>query len=162
WAEQVHQWSRHGLARFARRLRSSAILRLTLRDSALSSQRRFSIATRPAGEAKETDRPELVVSMDWVDALVFPSGIGFLILRYGLEGEQFKLSQLIGLNRAIRLVHPPTINWALPRFRFDSETSATVRGLMNFLVQGLAGPMPASGHPRLGPDSPETGYTESE
>jgi hypothetical protein len=130
WAARLGGWCSRGLARFDRRLPGSSILHLTLRDSVLRQVARFRVDPR-AGT-------ELPGRLDWVDALLFPSGIGFLLLKVRLDNERARLAQLIELNRAIRLVHPLSVGWSLPELCVGSGT-VTVRDLMNFLTQGLVG-----------------------
>jgi hypothetical protein len=153
WAERVDGWCRRGLARFARRLPASSILRLTLRDTVMRQIARFRVEPR-AGAA-------LPGGLDWVDALLFPSGIGFLLLRYRLDLPQARLSQLIELNRSIRLIQPLSASWALPRLRLDSGM-LTVRDLMNFLTQGLVGVAGGPFQTLVGTTSARLPYTDSE
>lgn len=128
WAARVAGWSSRGLAGFARRLPASSILRLTLRPVLVCQLAAFRVDPRVG--------TELPGCLDWVDALLFPSGIGFLLLKYRLGTERARLAQLIELNRALRLVHPLSVGKPLPVLHFDSGT-LTVAELMNFLTQGL-------------------------
>src|SRR5581483_11272717 len=92
--------------------------------------------------------------LEWADVMLFPSGIGFLLLKARLASERPRLSELIRLNQALRLVHPPTLDWDLPVLRLHATGEPLhLRDLIDFLLQGLAsgsalpgaGALPAAG-----------------
>lgn len=153
WSARVQGWCRRGLARFARRLPPSSILRLTLRAQDLRQIAEFRVAL-PVGK-------ELPGHLDWVDALLFPSGIGFLLLRYRLGMEGARLSHLIELNRAIRLVQPLGARWTVPKLCLEGG-AVTIRELMNFLTQGLVSPSAGPFQPLVGGAAASLPYTDTE
>ena len=165
WAQQLRHWSNPGLARFCRRLPSSAILRLTYRDSVLLPLAGFTVQWERRNEAARAR--SAAGCLDWIDAVLFPSGVGFLLLQFRLRDRQPKLAQLIELNQALRLVHSPSTTWKLPRLHFDAGGApAALPDLLNHLTQGLVGghgaaPWDGRFHP-LGVETPETPYTDTE
>ena len=76
--------------------------------------------------------------LDWVDAILFPSGVGFLMMKFILDEASPRLSHLIGLNSHLRTVHPPFIGSRLTELRVN-RTAYTVkmRDLTDFLTQGM-------------------------
>lgn len=82
---------------------------------------------------------EVQTHLEWVDAMLFASGIGLLLLKVQLREEAPLLKQLIDLNYYLRMVHPPTIYWTLPELHFKNSVSVSVRTLMDFLSQGMVG-----------------------
>jgi hypothetical protein len=83
---------------------------------------------------------ELPARFGWIDALLFPSGLGFLLLHARLRDDRPRLSSLIRLGQALRHVHPPLKQAYMPVVRLSYGEEFTVRELMNFLTQGLAAP----------------------
>jgi len=158
WAQHISEWSKGGLAAFVGHLPRSAILRLTLREETLQPLGRFTLAPRRAAE--DPVRAALPGRLAWVDALLFPSGVGFLLLKYRLGASAPRLSQLIELNRSVRLIQPPSAGWSLAQLRFD-HCQATVRDLINHLTQGLVGDGKDPFQP-LGTTMQETAYTDTE
>jgi hypothetical protein len=76
--------------------------------------------------------------IDWIDALLFPSGIGFLMLKIVLDQDSPQLNQLVDLNYFLRLVHAPNIAWKFPEIRFSKHAhTITMRDLMDFLTQPM-------------------------
>jgi hypothetical protein len=150
WVARVRGWAERGLGPFARRLPAGSVLRLTCRPDLRAALTEFTVARRRAAGADDAD---LAGRLDWVDAMLFPSGVGFLLLRARLAGEHPRLGQLIALNAALRLVLPPTLSWDLPRLRFRPPVGdLSMRDLLNFLTRGLV-----EGH-----EAPEAGYADSE
>ncbi len=162
WAQLVRHWASHGLARFCQHLPASAILRLTLRPASFEPLAGFSVNWET-----RTDGPpwrEASCGLDWIDALLFPSGVGFLLLKFRLREMPPRLARLIELNQALRLVHPPSTAWKMPRLFFDTGGPQTsIRDLVNYLLQGLVGASSGDGqfHP-LGTSTARTPYTDTE
>jgi len=161
WAEALRHWTRRGLGRFCQRLPASAILRLTYRQSGLQSLASFGVCWEPrdGGAAACT----ATGCLDWIDALLFPAGVGFLLLKFRLRAGQPRLGQLIALNQALRLVHSPSASWTPPRFTFGGGAPVGLRDLLNHLTQGLVGAAPWDGQFQpLGAPSTQTPYTDTE
>jgi hypothetical protein len=163
WARRLRGWSDRGLTQFTHRLPRSTILRLTARESVLRPLAEFRV---PRHRSEKAGPPELAACLDWVDALLFPSGIGFLLLKFRLRHDRPHLAQLIDLNQTVRTVHPLGRSWALSQLFFCGGDAATVPDLMNYLTQGLVRPpLPVrEGGPfhSLGISSGETPYTDTE
>jgi hypothetical protein len=136
WEQLIAEWSHGSLSDYVRKLPPSSILHLALCDKVRRTLAQFSIA--PRSEAGDPASAVLRGSLVWVDALLFPSGVGFLLLKYRLDGQRSRLSQLIELNRHVRLVHPFSAGKSLAKLEFD-RCHVTVRNLMNYLTQGLVG-----------------------
>jgi hypothetical protein len=138
WACQARRWSAHGLSAFARLLPPDTVLRLTCRESVLAPLEQFTLAPHPQGAAR--GRAAIPGRLDWVDAVLFPTGVGFLLLRVRLRAERPGLAGLIDLNSGLRNVQPPSFSWRLPVLRFpDGQAETSVRGLVDALTEGLAG-----------------------
>lgn len=154
-----------GLSRFAQHLPPSAILRLTLAEKSFRPLAAFHLVG-PERAPGKGPRREVPCRLDWVDALLFPSGIGFLLVKVRLDAEAAGLAQLIDLNLAIRTVHPPASHWSLPKLRFPAGgEEVTVRDLLNFLTQGLVGgPTVLDESPLAVPGGPlsEPPYTDTD
>lgn len=113
------------------------MLRLTLQAKTIAPLHFLSILLRPDGG------DTLQVKIHWVDAVLFPDGVGFLVLKIGLaKDETSTLECLHTLNTAFRNVHPRFYSEALPRFRLGEDINApvlTLRDLMNYLTEGFTG-----------------------
>jgi hypothetical protein len=140
WSELLHDWARQGLADLVRDL-PPGVVRLTLRREAHTELEEFT-AHCPAGH----DHPalELATHCDWVDALLFPSGIGVLLFKLRLTAPGARLSMLVRLNHSLRQVIPLTRHASLARLEFASGASVSVRELVNYLLQGITSPWPAA------------------
>lgn len=136
WIKQISRWNREGLTCFCEELPDGAVLRITYKKAFLQSIKNIDITSivKSDGPAENT---KLSAQVQWIDAMLFPSGLGFLMLKVVLEEDSPQLGQLIDLNYYLRLVHPPNINWTLPRLSAE-QTTMTVRDLMDFLTQGMA------------------------
>lgn len=76
--------------------------------------------------------------LEWVDALLFPSGVGFLMLELALNDPSPLLSQLVDVNYYLCTVHPPFVGWGLPELRFGGAAySVRIRDLTDFLTRGM-------------------------
>jgi hypothetical protein len=169
WAGLVRRWSSRGLERFCNHLPASAIVRLTGTERLRRELGEFSLVQRRESSGRATEVREVPASMDWVDCLLFPSGIGFLLLKVRLRTPQAGLGQLIALNGGLRLVHPPTFSWTLPVLRLQ-ETGAELRiaDVINCLTRGLVGQLERGEdegqffRPRGADSRTRTAYTETE
>jgi hypothetical protein len=162
WAQLIRHWTNPGLARFGRRLPSSAILHLTCREPCWQSLAGFSVRFESSSDVPHAR--DVAGCLDWIDALLFPSGVGFLLLKFRLRAAQPRLAQLIDLNRAMQLVHSPSASRKAPRLSFDAGgPPSSLRELLNHLTQGLAGaePWDQQFHP-LGIAAAKTPYTDTE
>jgi hypothetical protein len=137
WVKQIGRWSNLGLAYFCEELPDHAVLRLTYKRAALQILKSIEVKM-PAWEGGQAESQGPSAEVQWIDAMLFPSGLGFLMIKVGLQGEAPQLGQLVDLNYYLRQVHPPNINWVLPRVTIARTPNAmTVRDLMDFLTQGI-------------------------
>ena len=136
WVNEIVQWSQGGVGHFCQKLSPDAVVRLTYKQEILQQTNRFEIMERGNGLLVSTS---LIAVIEWIDALLFPSGLGFVMLKIALNNDAASLNQLVGLNYYLRLVHAPRIDWRLPELSFGQRANTvTVRDLMDFLTQGIA------------------------
>ena len=162
WIHLIRRRGADGLRAWLRRLPADAVLRLTARAALHYPLSAFAVVGR-RGAAGKSDLPtELRARLDWIDALLFPSGLGFLMLKLRLDEETPTLSRLISLNAAVRLIHPLNLSWTLPTLRFVGGEEASTRDLMNYLTRGLTEPddVESLGRP-MGREG-DAAYTETE
>jgi hypothetical protein len=137
WVNEIAEWNRRGLSSFCQKLPPSAVMRITYKQERLEQIKRFEVFEQHPQHAASTGLP---AEIEWIDALLFPWGIGFLLLKTVLRQDSPKLNQLVDLNYFLRLVHAPNIDWKLPELSFNHQANTfTVRDLMDFLTQGMAG-----------------------
>lgn len=138
WVKKINQWNGESLDAFYSVFASGGILRLTYKSESRAAFERFTVTQRVEENGKLIDHQEITACLDWVDAMLFPAGVGFLILKIRLAENPERLSKLIDLNYHLRLVHPPQIGWTLPTLRFGNpEVKMSVRALMDFLLQEM-------------------------
>jgi hypothetical protein len=78
--------------------------------------------------------------LDWVDVILFPQQVGFLAMQVRLEEEHIAVDRLNDFLYYLRPVHPPTIDWQLPRWSHGPAETPLLfhsRDLVDFLLQGL-------------------------
>jgi hypothetical protein len=138
WAEVLRGWCHGGLGCYAADLPAAGVIRLTLRPG-LMGVLQEAVVVGPDWGSDPAGPPELPVRVGWIDALLFPSGLGFLQLHARLRDDRPRLSSLIRLNQAFRHVHAPFKEARMPVVRLSYGEELTVREVMNFLTQGLAG-----------------------
>ncbi len=164
WVGLIRGWSADGLRSWRNWTPADAVLRLTCRSAVHAPLSSFTLSARRGAPGKSSLLTEIPARLDWIDAVLFPSGLGFLAFKVRLDEEPPRLSRLIALNAALRLVHPPSLAWSLPTLRFASGEEVRTCDLMNFLTAGLTEPRhdpEALGRPvQRSPD--ETAYTDSE
>src|SRR5262249_30284426 len=115
WLRRVRGLTERCLGGYHRELPPRPVLRLTCRGEALAAIADSTVAV--PGEQRETRGSGVPACLEWVDALLCPAGLGFLMLKARVVSERPRLSELIRLNQALRLVHPPTLDWELPVLR---------------------------------------------
>lgn len=137
WVTKVRRWSDKNLNYYCCDLPNEAVLRLTYRRELLSTIESLEVLTpSPDGMLKEGELPP--IRLEWVDAILFPSGIGFLMLKLVLNESPPQMSHLVDLNYYLRMVHPPAIGWRLAELRIKGMAySFKFRDLTDFLTQGV-------------------------
>lgn len=155
WVRRLRQLTEQSPSRFLRELPPGAVLRLTLGATALEELADLDVTWPRAGDGR--DRGSLSARLEWADAVLFPSGLGFLLLRVRLAAPSPRLSELIRLNRGLRLVYPPVVGWKLPVLRLRATGAAPrLRDLLDDLLRGLADTSAAHG------SGAARAYTETE
>jgi CorA-like Mg2+ transporter protein len=131
WVSQIRNLSNRNLVEINDLLPSRSILRLTLKQDSLSQFQSF---TFPGKNEKEINANIL-----WIDSILFPSGIGFLLFKIKLAEDSLSLNNLIQLNQSFRSIHPTNINQNLPKFNFKEcmEKKLTARQLIEKLLDGF-------------------------
>jgi hypothetical protein len=161
----ARHWSGMPCDDLARQVPTDAVLRLTLRPDHLKPWRHLRLRFE-RGE----DRFEAATTVDWVDVLLFPQCIGFLVLRIHMQEEAPSVSRLNEFLGHVRLVHPPRVDWTLAAWEWTQDGRSIRfqnRDLVDFLLQGLT----MAETPRLRPNlsdflealarSPEARYTDT-
>jgi hypothetical protein len=136
WARLLSGWSGAGTGAYVAGVPASGVVRLTLRPGIMQILGEMSVI-RPIGIHGHGELNDLPASCAWIDTLLFPSGLGFLLLNVRCADERPRLSSLVHLQQALRNVHPLTRAMPMPVLRLGSGEEITVRALMNFLTQGL-------------------------
>lgn len=165
WARTLRTLSVEGVGAYARALDADSVVRLTLRPRPLDALAAFTLQPDRSSHAAE---PPLPVRCDWVDAWLFPTGLGFLLLRLRVDADAPRLAQLIRLNQLFRQVVPGSRSPLSGRVNLPGGFNCQVRDLMNDLVQGMATPWHVAEADRGGFPAPpvwptdEPPYTDSE
>jgi len=135
WINEIVRWNKGGLSCFCQELSPNAVLRATYKQTYLQQLKQFEVVERADTQTSTTS---IAARIDWIDAVLFPSGIGFLMLKIVLDRDSPQLNHLVDLNYSLRLVHPPNTAWILPEIRFGGQAHKnTVRDLMDFLTQAM-------------------------
>jgi hypothetical protein len=136
WAEQVQQWNTKGLSYFCSELQQETVLRITYKGKLLADILDIGIIPPSLGGSGQETVP--TARVEWIDAVMFPSGVGFLMMKAVLHEASQTLSHLVDLNYYLRTVHPPFTNWILTELRLGRVAyTVKMRDLMDFLTQGM-------------------------
>lgn len=131
WINQIKNLYRNGLDACCSKLARNSVLRLTYRPLYRAEFRDFTVVHRDASQG-------IKAILDWIDAVLFPTGVGFLLLKLRLA-EEHRLSKVIDLNRYLRLVHKPYITWQPQLIRFAKfKTELSTRDLLDSVLYGIA------------------------
>lgn len=117
----------------AQTLNPSGVLRLTLAPDALGSFSDLTLCFERPGSAAFN----AALHIDWVDALLFPQGVGFLALRITLTEPAPTVEYLRDTLALARQVLPTTAGWYMPHWRTTDGACFSSEDLVNFLLQGL-------------------------
>src|SRR5262249_37190853 len=81
WAARPAAWCPAALGAYGAALPDGAVVRLTCRPELAAALAEFTLLVpRPPGE-RDRGPAALPGRLDWIDAVLFPSGIGFLLLK---------------------------------------------------------------------------------
>lgn len=138
WVRRIRQWNTRGLNYLCGELPEDAILRLTYKRELLQSISDVVFIT-PSAKGKMDEGVLPPARLNWIDAILFPSGIGFLMIKLSLnEAAAPQLSHLIDLNNYLRTVHPPFPGCKLAELRLNQMSyTVKMRDLADFLTQGM-------------------------
>jgi hypothetical protein len=139
-----------GLPQIAEQVPAESVLRLTCTPEYLGPLKELRLQFERKGPddsvAEKFDAPFEVC---WIDAVLFPGNVGFLLLKVRLSEAAPTVELLNDFLYYLRLVHPPTLGWQLASWRGRTDgPSWQARDLIDFLLQGLT-EMPDSGHVSL-------------
>lgn len=140
------------------KLAAAAKTRLRRRLSPFGSKEEMTTVQRLTWQGDYGNRPwpltvraegmTIGASLDWVDALLFPSGIGLLLLKVRLSESSPHLGRLIDLNYYLRLVQPPTPDWRMAQVTLGREDAQVaperweMRGWVDSWLRGLTDEYP--------------------
>ncbi len=158
WTATLRQATQLPLPDFVATLGRESVVRLTLRPEFFEPISHFHLEAKPTASMPE---PEALPALfRWVDVILFPTGLGFLLLKTRVEKETRTFDDLLRLNRGLQAVEfdfAPTLAWGEHRFYF--------RDLINYLLQGFMDDEHVGAQTFPGAwEHPETrtGYTDSE
>lgn len=137
---QVHQRIGGKFEDWAWDLGHHAVQRMTLKldgDGAALEGNRYKIRS-------DYDGMEAHLKINWVDCLLFPQGVGFLLIAVEWQegpsgGRNPDTPEVNDLLYLLKTIQPPTMRFQLPRWTAgdDDQTTFTSRSLVEFLVQGM-------------------------
>ncbi len=138
WTRIVRRLTQHGLQAFVDALPCEAVLRLTLDADALAQVSEFDIQQTISWGGRAMGQGKTPARFEWIDLLLFPSGLGFMLMKAKLTEPTPLFSQIIQMNKALQMVHPPSLSYRLPTFRLKaSGAEMELRGLIDVLMQGV-------------------------
>lgn len=118
-------------------LDANGVMHLTYRPECLKELHPLSLEYE---NKDKDDRFHTSVEIRWIDVVLFPQDVGFLIVKAVLPDKDLTVNHINDFLRYARLVHPPSIDRELARWgRASSESlrSFQSRDLVDFLLQGI-------------------------
>ncbi len=112
-------------------------MRLTLRSSVLEPLAEMTFRT--AGDRVRS----WSVALPWVDLLLFPQRVGFLLLHLQPVGPGEEIGSWAAFLDALAMVHPPFLEWRLPEWQLAGKEpvcGVTNQVLVDYLLQGWTAP----------------------
>ena len=136
WVKRIQAWNAEGLSYFCNELSPEAVLRITYKRESLLAIREVEILPSAAGGELGAAVPPL--RLEWVDALLFPAGVGFIVMKVALDEDSPRLSHLTDLNYYLRTVHARTTasDIAPPGVRGTDTPSITLGPLLPLDLPG--------------------------
>lgn len=129
WIKIIKDFRTKNLTDIEKLLPANSILRLTYKTENLSEIQRFTFPGK--------DGNEIAARFLWIDAVIFPSGIGFLLFKTELEQGVSSLGNLIEFNKSFCRVHPFNIFQTLPVFKFAENEEFGTKQLIEKLLGGF-------------------------
>lgn len=95
-------------------------------------------------------------SLCWVDALIFPQGVGLLALKVALAEDAATIARISEFLYWLRMIQPPTISWNLPKWSAELAGAPRfeARDVIDFLLRDLADAARRPGEPAIAIRSP--------
>ncbi len=125
----------------ADRAPESTVVRLTYRGEAMAGLRSPLLRLERKGEdGAILDSFESSFQVDWIDVVLFPQRVGFLLLKIRVEPDGLTVDRLSEFLSLIRLVHPPRPGWTLATWHAKAGVdtiSFEARDLIDFLLDGF-------------------------
>lgn len=126
---------KESLSQFAAQVPESAVLRLTYDPARLKALRPARLVFEAKNPADQFDAP---FEIEWVDAVLFPQGMGFLALKVRLLGERPTVGRWNDFLYHLHLVHPPKLEWRLATWQLaGGRLSCAGRDLVDFFLQAM-------------------------
>lgn len=125
------------LEELAAKVPSDAVLHLALNRANLAELRSLRVRA-PARVGSSGELPERAweIELGWVDVLAWPQGVGFLLLSVQPRDDRIPLDDWRSFLEQIRLVHPPTPSWVMPRWETKEGLAFEARDLVDYLLEG--------------------------
>ena len=122
---------------FGQEVSPSGVLRLTHKREQLAALE----AAHLTLERKE-GRIDVPLRLHWVDLILFPQSVGFLVLKVEMDVANPTLKQVGDFLYHIRMIHPPRLDWNLAQWVFPGKTPTRVtsRDFVDFLLNGIVSP----------------------
>jgi hypothetical protein len=142
WWRQLLEWTAT-LPGYCAAVPFTGALRLTCRAGAVRDACVTVQPRRREGPHEVPAGPGLAARLEWVDSILFPTGVGFLALKVALAEAPARLADLCALNAGLRELYPTTLDGASAGLRFPGGTELiTLRDLVDLLLQGMGPPAP--------------------
>lgn len=129
----------------AETLDADAVLRLTYAPERLTEVRPLKLEyRREDAQGAVVEGFETDFDLFWVDAVLFPQGVGFLLLKVRLSGGDLTVGRINDLLSYSRVVHPPKHGWTMARWITDPHgiyqrrERRTARELVDLFLADLA------------------------
>ena len=131
WINQIKILRKKPIAEISNVLPERSILRLTLKTDTLSKFQNFNFADKNGNEIE--------VYTLWIDLILFPTEVGFLLFKTKLSEKSLSLNNLTTMNQTFRNVHPFNIDQVLPVFNFQGENQnkLSLQQIIEILLDGF-------------------------
>jgi hypothetical protein len=117
--------------------REAAVLRLTLDRRVLEAFKPLRLRSAP--ETLGGGAGSIPLRIEWIDAVLFPQEVGFLVIKLSLDEARPTPDRLRDVLYDLRYVHAPAVGWQLPSLEVANHPRLfTARDLVDFLLQGIA------------------------
>jgi hypothetical protein len=136
----IGEWLDFSLPQIVRRVPEHAVIHLTYKPELMEILNKCELVA----EGKLFSAP---LELCWIDLMIFPQRIGFLIIKVLLREEKPDINRFNDLLGFIRRIHPAKIGFELPVWRFPNQRNPieiTSARLLDYLLQGLVDESPVN------------------